>query len=256
MTRILFFDVDGTLYNSEKKIPVSAKQAIMQARNNGYEIAISTGRAPFMIESILEELEIDTYVTFNGQYVVYQGEVVFTDSVPKEYLAQIIRFGETRNHPVVFIDEKEMIASVDDHSFIAQGLNTLKYPYPLSNPLFYENNNVYQTLIFMEEADEQLYRETFPEVKFVRWHPYSCDILPKDGSKARGIQKLLEKMNIPIENSYAFGDGLNDIEMLQTAGTSVAMGNGHESAKKVADYVADHVDKDGLAKAMKKLNII
>lgn len=256
MTRILFFDVDGTLYNSEKKIPDSAKQAIMQARNNGYEIAISTGRAPFMIESILEELEIDTYVTFNGQYVVYQGEVVFTDSVPKEYLAQIIRFGETRNHPVVFIDEKEMIASVDDHSFIAQGLNTLKYPYPLSNPLFYEDNNVYQTLIFMEEADEQLYRETFPEVKFVRWHPYSCDILPKDGSKARGIQKLLEKMNISIENSFAFGDGLNDIEMLQTAGTSVAMGNGHESAKKVADFVADHVDKDGLAKAMKKLNII
>lgn len=256
MTKILFFDVDGTLYNSDKKIPVSAKEAIKKARNNGYEIAIATGRAPFMIDSILNELEIDTYITFNGQYVVYKGEVIYTDSVSNEYLSQIIQFGNERNHPVVFIDEKEMIASIEGNSLIEQSLNTLKYPYPVINPLFYEKNAVYQTLIFMEEADEKLYHETFTEVKFVRWHEFSCDILPKEGSKARGIQKLLKKMNIPVENSIAFGDGLNDIEMLQVVGTSVAMGNGHEKTKKVADVVADHVDRDGLAKVMKQLEII
>ena len=256
MTSIIFFDVDGTLYNHEKIIPDSAKKAIEAARNNGYEIAIATGRAPFMIQSILEELDIDTYVTFNGQYVVYKGEVIYTDSVPKEYLAKIIEFGQQRNHPVVFLDDKEMIASIDGHSFIEQSLNTLKYPYPYSNPLFYEDNEVYQTLIFMEESEEQLYKDTFSEVKFVRWHPCSCDILPKDGSKARGIKTLLEKLNIPIENSIAFGDGLNDIEMLREVGTSVAMGNGEPQAKEVADIVTDHVDHDGVAKAMKILNII
>ncbi|MFC7685573.1 Cof-type HAD-IIB family hydrolase [Ureibacillus sp. GCM10028918] len=256
MTSIIFFDVDGTLYNSEKKIPDSAKKAIEAARNNGYEIAIATGRAPFMIQSILKELEIDTYVTFNGQYVVYKGEVIYTDSVPKEYLAKIIDFGLERNHPVVFIDDKEMVASIEGHSFIEQSLNTLKYSYPYSNPLFYESNEVYQTLIFMEESAEPLYRETFSEVNFVRWHPYSCDILPKDGSKARGIKKLLERVNIPIEKAIAFGDGLNDIEMLREVGTSVAMGNGVEEAKAVADIITDHVDRDGVAKAMKILNII
>ncbi|KGR73744.1 Cof-type HAD-IIB family hydrolase [Ureibacillus sinduriensis] len=256
MTSIIFFDVDGTLYNSEKKIPDSAKKAIEEARGNGYEIAIATGRAPFMIQSILDELEIDTYVTFNGQYVVYKGEVIYTDSVPKEYLAKIIDFGHERNHPVVFIDDKEMIASIEGHSFIEQSLNTLKYPYPMSNPLFYRDNDVYQTLIFMEESEEQLYRDTFSEVNFIRWHPYSCDILPKDGSKARGIKTLLEKINIPIEKTIAFGDGLNDIEMLREVGTSVAMGNGVEQAKEVADIITDHVDRDGVAKAMKILHII
>lgn len=256
MTSIIFFDVDGTLYNSEKKIPDSAKKAIEAARSNGYEIAIATGRAPFMIQSILDELEIDTYVTFNGQYVVYKGEVIYTDSVPKEYLAKIIDFGHERNHPVVFIDDKEMIASIEGHTFIEQSLNTLKYPYPMSNPLFYRDNDVYQTLIFMEESEEQLYRDTFSEVNFIRWHPYSCDILPKDGSKARGIKTLLEKINIPIEKTIAFGDGLNDIEMLREVGTSVAMGNGVEQAKEVADIITDHVDRDGVAKAMKILNII
>ena len=256
MTKIIFFDVDGTLYNSEKKIPSSAKEAILKARENGYEIAIATGRAPFMIKDILDELKIDTYVTFNGQYVVYKGNVIYTDSLPKEYLQKIIHFGQQRNHPVVFLDERQMIASVKGHDFITKSINTLKYPYPFVNPLYYETNAVYQTLIFMEEEDESVYRETFPEAQFVRWHSYSSDILPKNGSKARGILKLLEKMNIPIDQSIAFGDGLNDIEMLQTVGLGVSMGNGHEQTKKVADYITDHVDHDGIAKAMKAFKLI
>lgn len=256
MKKILFFDVDGTIYDRKKQIPDSAKKAIFQARQNGYEIAIATGRAPFMIDSLVQELEIDTYVTFNGQYVVYKGEVIFTDGVPVNQLSEIVQFGHERNHPVVFLDDKKMIATVEGHEGIASSLQTLKYPYPIINPLFYQENTVYQTLIFMGEHEEHLYKETFPEVNFVRWHPLSSDILPKEGSKARGIQKLLEKVNIPIEQTIAFGDGLNDIEMLQAVGTGVAMGNGHDSVKRIADVVADHVENDGLAKVMKQLKII
>lgn len=256
MKKILFFDVDGTIYDRKKQIPQSAKQAIYQAKQNGYEIAIATGRAPFMISSLIQELEIDTYVTFNGQYVVYKGEVIFTDGVPVNQLTEIVQFGHERNHPAVFLDEKKMIATVDGNEKIAASLQTLKYPYPIINPHFYKENSVYQTLIFMEEHEEQLYKETFPEVNFVRWHSLSCDILPKEGSKARGIQKLLDEMNIPMDKTIAFGDGLNDIEMLQTVGIGVAMGNGVDEVKNVADVVADHVEKDGLAKVMKQLKII
>ena len=76
MKKYLFFDVDGTLYNSKKELPEKTKKAIQLARTNGHEIAIATGRAPFMIESLLNELEINTYVSFNGQYVVLNGEVI------------------------------------------------------------------------------------------------------------------------------------------------------------------------------------
>lgn len=256
MKKILFFDVDGTLYNSEKKLPQSAKEAVFKAKENGYEIAIATGRAPFMIDSIIQELEIDTFVTFNGQYVVYKNEVIFTDGIPPKKLSEIIEFGHERNHPVVFLDEEKMIASVENHEFVRHSLKALRYPYPSINPKFYETNPVYQTLIFMEEKDEPLYKETFSNVNFVRWHKYSCDILPKQGSKARGIQKLLEIMNIPIDQTIAFGDGLNDIEMLQSVGLGVAMGNAHDDVKKVADVVGGHVDEDGLANVMKRLEII
>ncbi|OXS77239.1 hydrolase Cof [Lysinibacillus sp. KCTC 33748] len=256
MKKILFFDVDGTLYNSEKILPASAKEALFEARRNGYELAIATGRAPFMIQTLLEELDINTYVTFNGQYVVYRGEVVYTNGVEKDELAEIIAFGEARNEPVVFLDDKQMIASVENNAMVAESLNTLKYQYPNLDSTYYMQNDVYQTLIFMEEKDEHLYREAFPNVQFVRWHRYSCDILPNGGSKAVGIEKVLEKMGLTLNDAIAFGDGMNDIEMLQAVGTGVAMGNGHERVKAIATHIAEHVDEDGLAKIMRQLNII
>ena len=256
MKKILFFDVDGTLYNSEKKLPNSAKEAIMRARANGHEIAIATGRAPFMIKSLIEELNIDTYVTFNGQYVVYKGEVIYTDSIPNEELEKIIEFGAEREHPVVFLNEEKMIASLPEHAAIRDSLATLHYPYPEIAADFYQHHAVYQTLIFIKKNEEQLYKDTFPNVQFVRWHEQSCDILPKGGSKARGIQKLIDHIGFSINDAIAFGDGLNDIEMLQAAGIGVVMGNGHYEAKRVADIEAPHVDDDGLFKVMKTLQLI
>lgn len=256
MKKILFFDVDGTLFNSEKKLPSSAKEALFQARANGHEIAIATGRAPFMIADLLQELEINTYITFNGQYVVHNGQVLFKNGIEMSVLKRIIEFGETRNEPVVFLDDQRMIASVDGNPAVLESLQTLKYPYPAIDSTYYMKKSIYQTLIFMEEQDEMLYREKFPEVEFVRWHKFSCDILPKGGSKAKGIQLLLEKTGRSLKNAIAFGDGLNDIEMLQTVGLGVAMGNGHDKVKAVANFIAGHVDEDGLAHAMKDLGLI
>ncbi|MEG0260343.1 MAG: Cof-type HAD-IIB family hydrolase [Lysinibacillus sp.] len=256
MNKILFFDVDGTIYNSEKKMPQSAKDAILGARDNGYEIAIATGRAPFMIKELLEELQINTYVTFNGQYVVYKGKVIYTNGIPGEQLSEIVAFGEARNEPTVYLDHNQMVASTAHNQKLADSLATLHCPYPMIDSTYYMQNDVYQTLIFMEEKDEALYRETFPEVEFVRWHEYSCDILPKGGSKALGIEKVLEKMGGTMADAIAFGDGLNDVEMLEAVGVGVAMENGHDEAKAVAAHIAGHVDEDGLAKIMKQLEII
>lgn len=254
--KILFFDVDGTLYNSRKEIPQSAKDALHKARANGYELAIATGRAPFMIEGLLKELEIDTYVCFNGQYVVYKGDVIFTDSVSRERLADIIAFGEQRGEPVVFLDDQEMVASIPQHTGVEQSLATLKYPYPRVDEHFYKMQQVYQMLLYVTDEDEHLYREAFPDVQLVRWHPFSCDVLPKDGSKARGIEKLMTHIGLTLEDAIAFGDGLNDVEMLAAVGLGVAMENGHQAALAVANVIAPHVDEDGLAKVMEQLKLV
>jgi len=256
MKKYLFFDVDGTLYNHDKKIPDSTLEALELARKNGHEIAIATGRAPFMIKNILEDLNIHTYVSLNGQYVVYNKEVIFTDSISNETLTEIVEFGSARDEPVVFIDETKMVATKGEHEGVTVSLSTLKYPYPSIDATYYLNKPVYQTLIFTDDEGEKEYRRQFPDIQIIRWHPVACDILPKGGSKARGIQKLQQYVNVPLENIYVFGDGLNDVEMLSYVPNSIAMGNGHTKAKEAARYVTDHVDENGIYNALKMLELI
>jgi len=256
MSKILFFDVDGTLLNSKKEIPVSTLEALRLARANGYELAIATGRAPFMIQDLLKELEIDSYVCFNGQYVVYKGKPIFTDGVAVELLEEIVGFGATIGVDYVFMNEREMVANVSGNKLIEESLATLKYPYPRVGTEFYKKHAVYQTLVFIDAEQELVYRAAFPDVQFVRWHEFSCDILPRGGSKARGIEKFIAAAGVSMADTVAFGDGLNDMEMLSTVGVGVAMGNGHPAAIAVADMVAPDVDDNGIFKVMKKLQII
>ena len=91
---------------------------------------------------------------------------------------------------------------------------------------------------------------------FVRWHAVSVDILPSGGSKAKGIEKIVEALDIPKERQYAFGDGLNDIEMLSTVTNSVAMGNVEETVKIVAKYVTKSVEDNGILHGLQMVGLL
>ncbi len=75
----------------------------------------------------------------------------------------------------------------------------------------------------------------------------SFELYSKSNTKATGILKVLDFLDIPIENSYAFGDGKNDIEMLSTVGCGIAMGNAEDYVKEHAKEVTDTVQNDGVA---------
>lgn len=256
MGKLLLLDIDGTLLNSKKELPDSAKEALKKARANGHELAIATGRAPFMFEELRKELGISTFISFNGQYIVHQQKPVHKEALNPETLQTIFEYAERRDHPLVFMNEAKMVSSIDFHPDIDESIKSLKFPHPSTEEGFHEDNDIYQALIFCEEQEEQQYRDNFKTVDFVRWHRVSCDILPQGGSKASGIKRLIKLTGHSIEDTIAFGDGLNDVQMMETAGFSVAMDNGHAKTKAVASYITDHVDNDGLSKAFKHLGLI
>ncbi|MDN7241396.1 Cof-type HAD-IIB family hydrolase [Planococcus sp. N028] len=256
MGKLLLLDIDGTLLNSHKKLPASAKEALLEARANGHELAIATGRGPFMLKKLADELNIDTYISYNGQYIVHQGEVLHKEALNSETLSTIVEFAEKRDHPVVFMTEEKMVSSIDYHPDIDESIKTLKYPHPRMIEDFHLKNDIYQALLFCEKEEEPPYKEKFTDMDFIRWHRVSCDIVPKGGTKARGIEKLIKKAGYSIEDTIAFGDGLNDVQMMATAGFSVSMGNGTEETKEQASYITDHVDNDGLAKAFRHIGLI
>ena len=95
-----------------------------------------------------------------------------------------------------------------------------------------------------------------PHCTSARWHPLFTDITPLGGTKQNGINKFLEYYHIDLSETMAFGDGGNDIQMLQHVHTSIAMGNANDDVKAIADYVTDTVDHDGIYNALKHYDLI
>ncbi|MGJ7923126.1 Cof-type HAD-IIB family hydrolase [Neobacillus sp. LXY-4] len=256
MNKIIFFDIDGTLLDHEKKLPFKTKQAVQQLKENGVFVAIATGRAPFMFESLRKELDIDSFVSYNGQYVVFENEVIYTNPLNNDELKRLHNHSEQNDHPLVFMDEKTMKASVPHHYYIEKSMSSLQMDHPEQDESFYHNREILQALLFVEEEHEDLYQGNYPHFNFVRWHPYSVDVIPKGGSKAEGVKRMVERIGFKLEDVYAFGDGLNDMEMLSAVGTGVAMGNSVNELKQQADFITKDVDQDGIWYGLKELGLI
>lgn len=278
MYKIVFFDIDGTLLDEKRRIPPSAKQAIEELKKRGIIPAIATGRPPFRINEILEELGIDTYITLNGQYVVHKGEVIYQNSLKPSVVKRLAEAAEKNNQTIDFAGSDKILGN----SSIAQGQKgtqkqfnkgfSIAPPHFLVNLLFkysgktqskypilkeyYENRVIYQCMLHASEEFDAFYREEFPSCNFMRWNPNSVDVCPDNGSKAIGIVKLLELLHIPIEKSVAFGDGLNDIDMLKIVGKGIAMENGREELKTIADLVTNRPEENGIMEGLRKLDIL
>ena len=254
--KIAFFDIDGTLLNHNKELPEETILTIKRLQEEGVYCAIATGRAPFMFEDIRKTLGIESFVSFNGQYVVFEGEVIYENPLSTERLTTLFEHAQETGHPMVFMNHEEMKATEPGHEHISESMASLHFDYPDIDDAFYDGRNIYQSLIFCEGDEIEDYRGEHDAFDFIRWHPKACDVLPGGGSKAEGIKKMIEASGLRIEDSYGFGDGPNDKEMMEVVGTAVAMGNSIPELKPLADYVTDDVDEGGLVKAIHEVGLL
>ena len=109
---------------------------------------------------------------------------------------------------------------------------------------------------FGTDVEPQLMRDVLPNCRAMRWCPLFADVVPADVSKAEGIDRMLESYGIALDEAMAFGDGGNDIPMLQHVGLSVAMGNAEQEVKRAASYVTTSVDDHGIARALRHFGVI
>lgn len=253
---VVFFDIDGTLYNKNKQLPASAKSAVLKLKEKGIHVAIATGRGPFMIEQLRSELGIDWFVSYNGQYVEANGEIIFHRPIPVSELTRLEQEADAQQHPMVFMSRERMITNRYKHAVVEHCIRSLDIDSPTYVPKGYLEGNTYQALIFCTKEEEHIYREKYPHLEYVRWHEHTTDVLNGGISKAVGIRKLIDHLGLSMDHVYAFGDGLNDIEMLQAVRTGIAMGNAPEEVKQVADWVTRSSDEDGIEYGLKYLGLI
>ncbi|MFB0828204.1 Cof-type HAD-IIB family hydrolase [Brevibacillus laterosporus] len=256
--KVIFFDMDGTLLNEQKQIPEDTRKALRQLRDSGIHTVIATGRSPFHVRKLAEDLEIETLVCFNGAYVEHKGEVVYSTPIDVHSIEKLYQLVMARNHALVYLSDDSFYATHEGNEMVNRAVSSILFDPPGMDAEVFRNKPIYQCWLHCAEGEEGVYEQddTLQNVRFFRWHDVSLDVMPKDGSKAKGIEALLQHLTVDRSEAIAFGDGKNDIEMIQFVGMGVAMGNAHPDVFLHANYVTKHVDEGGISHALKELNIL
>jgi len=226
--KIVFFDIDDTLRVKDTGyMPASIQQVFKTLKEKGVLVGIASGRGIFGVVPEIRELKPDFFVTLNGAYVEdKKGQVVSEQAIPQniveKYIAWTkevgIEYGLVGSHGAALSARSPMIN---------QAIDVVYQDLPV-DPDFYQSEKIYQMWTFEDQGDSlQLPADLSGDLRLVRWHPNSSDVVSIAGSKATGVQKVIEKLGLKPENLLVFGDELNDLELFDYAGMSIAMGHSH-----------------------------
>lgn len=260
MKKVLFFDVDGTLMINElgnNIIPDEVKAQLKRLKNLGHYLFIASGRPIGFLSKQITDVEFDGYVLCNGAHVQLGKDIIYEKPIPYNEILSLIQFLDNidceydyETATDCYIDKK----FVKFDSFFRQcDINEDK----LLND--FDVEDVMKRTLKIEISTETCKEEIENHIKGkFRYDNHgtqnSFEICSNEVSKAKGIKKVLEYLNISVENSYAFGDGLNDLEMIEYTGHGIAMGNAVKELKDVADEIIGHVEENGLANYLKTIN--
>jgi len=250
MIQAVFFDIDGTLVPMGKEtMPSSTLKALYAMREKGIKLFVATGRPPNSILHVQKMFSFDGYLTANGQYCFHNDTIIYEKYIPHESIQQIIPYIEEHHIPVLFamLDQSyRNIYNTDDYDskWDIADLNTLA------------DENIIQIMAHMTPQEDKEFLKHLPYCKSARWTDRFADIIPEDGGKEKGIDKIIEYYHIPIENVMAFGDGGNDITMLNHVPYGVAMRNASDEVKTHAFYVTTDAEDNGIANALIHFGVI
>ena len=255
--KIIFFDIDDTLRNSKTCfIPSTIPTVFRQLREKGILTGIATGRGIFGVVPEIKTLKPDFFVTLNGAYIEdKKGNVIYSNKIAKDKVEEYITwtkevgidYGLVGSHAAKLSRRTEMISQAIDPI----------YPDLEVDPDFYQKEDIYQMWTFEEQGDDLVLPDTLAStLRMVRWHEHSSDVVPISGSKAAGVAKVVDQLGLKPENVMVFGDGLNDLELFDYAGISVAMGVSHEKIKEKADYITKTLEEDGIFDALEGFGMV
>ena len=255
--KVIFFDIDDTLRNSKTGfIPSTIPTVFQQLRDRGILTGIATGRGIFGVVPEIKALKPDFFVTLNGAYIEdKKGSVLYSHKIARdkveEYIAWTkevgIDYGLVGSHEAKLSRRTEMISQAIDPI----------YPDLEVDPDFYQKEDIYQMWTFEDQGDDLTLPESLAStLRMVRWHEHSSDVVSISGSKAAGVAKVVDQLGLKPENVMVFGDGLNDSELFDYAGISVAMGISHDKIKEKADYITKTLEEDGIFDALEGFGMV
>ncbi|MBP7952604.1 MAG: HAD family hydrolase [Enterococcus sp.] len=254
--KLLAFDIDGTILDSNKRPLPSTLEALDALRKAGHFVTLATGRSRFLAESVIRELQFENYILCNGAAGFFNHQQVFKETLDQQALTTLIEVCQARgiDTAIVQLDQSKRLSSFDLEK-MQDAMTSFGSTASELGELAHDDE-VYQALAYYEKDCDPLFEGQHPAFNFVRWHEKCVDVIPANGSKARTLLALAERLGIDRADIIGFGDGLNDREMLRESGIGVAMGNASLLVQQEADLVTKDHNHDGIWHALKELHLI
>lgn len=271
--RAIFVDVDGTLTTHLGQIPDSARAAIGRARAAGHLTFLCTGRSPATFWKDIVSVGWDGVVGAAGGYVEVGGEVIVQRHLSADQVRRVVDYFGA--HDVEFMIETnavtystpkapeevwtQMLDQIGDEELHAQLMRSAMGfvdQLAITDDLVREDVNKIVFLGHPKLSFEQI-RAEFPDFDLVpaSIEGFGGEMSQRGVHKASGVQAVLDRVGLDRSASVGFGDGYNDLEMLEFVGVGVAMGQAPDAVKAVADMVTARTDEDGLARGLAELGL-
>ncbi|WP_409299738.1 HAD family hydrolase [Peribacillus sp. SCS-155] len=257
--KILFLDIDGTIMKPDDTIEDSTRSAIRAVQQKGLDVVLATGRPLHEISELAKELNVDSFIGYNGAYAVCKRVEIYNQPMSKASAANLIDTALKNGHQfVAYTDEKNYLfpyqsAAMDEF---------IKTFHLHKNELYSEailGSVLGMTLITEDHHGNRLYsledglHLSQVNVEHMR-HCY--DVIRDTVNKGAAVKAFLQYLNIPVESSIAFGDGMNDKEMLQFVGEGFAMGNCHPDLRTFAKHFTTDVHNSGIFNGLMSLGLL
>ena len=262
MTKIAFFDIDGTLINVPHQImkpTLKTKEALIEFQKQGNYIVVASARGE--MPEALKEIPFDGFIGCDGGYIVFHNEVLLDNIFTVQELNLQNSVYEATHGEYIISDHHDSYFSdkngelIKKHLRLYRGTDQLPDDYNddwrfqdmkanTVTALFYNARDLHEAIGMLSDN----WAINAYDTGHIR-----MDVHPQGYSKGEACQFLYQKLGIQREETYAFGDGDNDIEMLELVGTGIAMGNASNNVKEHANKVTLSVDEDGISYAFSKL---
>ena len=263
MRKAVFFDIDGTILDAVggiHEITPRVRAALKNLQAAGHLIFIATGRPFAFLQKEILNFGFDGFVMNNGAVATVGDEVIFRHDLPKDDVKKI--------RDIAVADNVEYIFESYPYTYCKKNFTAFQKFFKridartekILSDFDFDKISVSKIECLTERTDTENVEATYEKILalpgFTGWadpfHFKTLEIYSAEVSKATGTFKLLEHFNIPKENSFAFGDGKNDYEMVSQVGTGFAMATGAEDFKRCAKYVVPSVHEDGVAVGIEK----
>lgn len=274
--KLIFLDIDGTLIARFSSPSPSVKKAIRAARSNGHKVFLCTGRNMPIIGQDILEVGFDGIIASAGSHVEVDGQVLFDCPLPEETIQECLQafhsneiFCRIETADGIYMDT-QMQSLLRNTTPDPSNSELVRMQKELESGLDirpydeYPRKGAYKICFSSAtlEAISQAKARLGDRFHFVV-HPFftssSCyngEIIRKDLGKGHGMDIVCHHYGATRQDSIAFGDSMNDYEMMKAAGTSVAMGNACQELKDMADNICESVDHDGIYHEFLRLGLM